>query len=60
MQKGREWKGECKQQQQKKPTQTPEGHSEEEDTSISCVTVEAESNNTEWMATSYEGQKIIK
>lgn len=44
------WKGNCKQQQQQKEQhkKLQEGLFEEEDsTSISCVTVETESNNVE-------------
>lgn len=57
------WKGNCKQQQQHKEhhKKPQEGLFEEEDnTSISCVTVETESNNMEWMATSYEVQENYK
>lgn len=46
----RNWKGNCKQQQQHKEQhkKPQEGLFEEEDsTSISCVTVETESNNVE-------------
>lgn len=57
------WKGNCKQQQQHKEQhkKPQEGLFEEEDsTSISCVTIETESNNMEWMATSYEVQENYK
>lgn len=56
-------KGNCKQQQQQteQHKETQEGLFEEEDSrSISCVTVETESNNMEWMATSYEVQENYK
>lgn len=45
----------------KKEQHKPKGDSEEEDSkSISCVTVDTESSNTEWMATSYEVQENYK